>query len=96
MVSPMTRYQAALIEALRILGEGWHTRNDIARALSKTRLHPGELLALDDMATRGSIVERQMEPRREGEAVFHWTYRIKGGEDADQTGKPYPAGLKVG
>lgn len=76
MVSPIMKNKTALVEAMRGLGPGWHSRVEIAAYMGKNKLNPGELMVLDEMAVRGEIFERQLGPGPR-ESVFQWTYRIK-------------------
>lgn len=77
MTSPVMRYKTALVNALRTLGPGWHTRGEIAAAMDKNKLNPGELMMLADMVSRGEIIEGEtFEGPREN--VLQWHYRIKG------------------
>lgn len=84
MTPPITKRQNAIVELLRGLGPGWHSRNDLAAAKGVIRLSPVDIEALDELAVRGFIVERQLQPGPR-ESVFQWHYRLKGGEDIDDS-----------
>lgn len=88
MAPPITKRQNAMVDLLRKLGPGWHSRGAMAAARGIQRLSPLDVEALDELAVRGFIVERSLEPRRAGEAVSRWVYRLKGGDEPDQTDKP--------
>lgn len=75
MVSPITSKRELLIDALRGLGPGWHSRSDLARAFGKKRLNPVETAALDHLAATDEI-ERQSAPGGH-DGVMQWVYRLK-------------------
>ena len=87
MAPPITRRQSELIALLKQLGPGWHTRTEIAAAKgAPNRMSPVDIEALDELAARSFIVERSLEPRRTGEAVSRWVYRLKDDQGDDNNG----------
>ena len=84
MTPPITRRQSAMIVLLKQLGPGWHSRNEIATAKGVVRLNPVDIEALDELAIRGFIVERELQPGPR-EAVFQWHYRLKDDQGGDYT-----------
>jgi hypothetical protein len=64
-----------LLNVLRQLGKGWHSRKDIAAAMGKNRLNGAEAALLDVMADAGKI-EKSM-AQTKVETVNRWQYRIK-------------------
>jgi len=82
MTLPITKRQNAMIALLRQLGVGWHSRNDLATVKGVARLSPVDIEALDELAARGFIVERQLAPGPR-DHVFQMKYRIKGDESTE-------------
>jgi hypothetical protein len=65
-----------LIDTLRGLGPGWHSRAELAAYLGKNRLNPAETATLDILAATGPL-EREMRAVPERPHLNEYVYRIK-------------------
>jgi hypothetical protein len=70
------RHAEKLYTALVDLGNGWHSRAEIARQLDRPRLTTYDGAALDLLITSGRI-EAERHPI-EGPIRERWEYRVKG------------------
>jgi hypothetical protein len=70
---------AYLIEAIRALGSGFHSRADIASHLEKAKLNPAEILALDFLAERG-VLEKLLQQSETAAQISRYVYRLAKGE----------------
>lgn len=62
-------------KALQSLGDGWHTRAEIARTVRKPRITGYDAALLDVLVSEGKIeAERRQMP---GPIGYQWVYRIK-------------------
>lgn len=53
--------QKSLLAVLAALGEGWHTRQEMADYLKKKRLNPSEVTILETFVAQGQV-EKQTVP----------------------------------
>lgn len=70
------RHAEKLYKALSELGDGWHSRADIARQLNRPRLTTYDGAALDLLVTSARIEAERHEI--EGPIRERWEYRLKG------------------
>jgi hypothetical protein len=63
-----------LFEALQSLGDGWHSRSEIAKKLSKPRLTAYDAALIDVLVSEGRIEAEQQDSR--GPIGYQWRYRI--------------------
>lgn len=76
MVQPLTAKQAEMIDVLRSMGAGWHSRIAIATAMGKNRLNVAEVAALDELSARGELERRLAIGSRNN--ANQWQYRLRG------------------
>jgi hypothetical protein len=76
MLSQAEKTANILMDALNALGEGWHSRAELAAHLGKKRLNGAEATALDLLAAHG-IIERQGVIGGEYQNTHGWQYRTK-------------------
>ncbi|MEP7286941.1 MAG: hypothetical protein ABI947_14385 [Chloroflexota bacterium] len=57
------------------LGQGWHTRSDIARLMGKPHLTPFDVAALEALAENGRVIAEQHEI--DSPIPVRWEYKIK-------------------
>jgi hypothetical protein len=75
MTTQAEKIAQQLIEVLRALGDGWHSRSEIAAYLQKSKLNPSETTALDLLASQGVIEGQLAQGSRPN--VNQYLYRAK-------------------
>ncbi len=82
MTAQLTVKQAALIEVLRSMGAGWHSRAAIATAMGKNRLNPLDIAALDELSAFVEIERRAVIGDRPSFAQYEYRLTPKEGNIA--------------
>lgn len=64
-----------LLNALTSLGDGWHTRAQLAAKLGKNQLNPGDITLLDLLVNQGKLDREARQGSRTN--LSQWVYRVK-------------------
>lgn len=78
MMSSVEDRQQKLLSALRGLGDGWHSRNEIAARLGKKKLNPSEVTIFEIMASTG-VIEKSQTPTPNLSHILQTIYKTKEG-----------------
>jgi hypothetical protein len=73
--SPLDEREKQLMDALRSLGAGWHTRAELAAQLGKARLNASEITLLEVAARQGQIEIMTRPAKRPN--ISEYLYKVK-------------------
>ncbi|MHB8628774.1 MAG: hypothetical protein ACYDBJ_18060 [Aggregatilineales bacterium] len=84
MATTLERNSEKLYQALQELGSGWHTRQEIADYLGKSRLTGHDASALDLLVMQGRIIAERHEIPPPTTIERRWVYMLDSQEAKNQ------------
>lgn len=76
--TPLGQQAQKLYTALTELGEGWHSRPEIASHLGKTRLNTAEVAGLDLLVEQRLVVAERRDVPPPSAIPTRWEYKVIG------------------